>query len=149
MPVAVQANCAPCLALSESVFQRPHDGFGLELRTPAKFLSVESCILQGLFTAHPGCFAIPINCLVDATDCIKTHQRSEGTPGSRRRQEATAEVQLRYFKHAYSQNAYDTTLQQDQVRVSRGDKTTKTATCTFVLAGELRFASVQDAHATF
>jgi len=148
-PVAVQANCAPCLALSESVCQRPHGGFGLMLRTPAKLSSVKSCIMQGLFTAHLGCLAIPISCLVVATDCIKTHQRSEGTPGSRRRQEATAEVQLRYFKHAYSQNAYDTTLQQDQVRVSRGDKTTKTATCTFVLAGELRFASVQDAHATF
>ncbi len=112
MPVAVQANCAPCLALSESVFQRPHDGFGLELRTPAKFLSVESCILQGLFTAHPGCFAIPINCLVDATDCIKTHQRSEGMSGSRRRRETRAEVQLHFLKDAYNKDAYDATLPQ-------------------------------------
>ena len=70
-PVAVQANCAPCLALSESVCQRPHGGFGLELRTPAKLSSVKSCIMQGLFTAHLGCLAIPISCLVVATDCIK------------------------------------------------------------------------------
>lgn len=72
--VAVQANCAPCLALSGSVCQKPHDGFGLELRTPANLSSVESCMLQGLCIAHLGCLVIPINSLVVATDCIKTHQ---------------------------------------------------------------------------
>lgn len=149
LPVAVQANCAPCLALSESVCQRPHDGFGLELRTPAKLSTVESCILQGLFIAHLGCLAIPINCLV-ATDCIKTHQRSEGTSGSRRRQETRAEVQSRYFKDAYNKDAYDATLQQGSKRDSPGrtrqSRQLPARSCLQESCGLLR---MQDAHASF
>jgi len=82
-----------------------------------------------------------VKCFVVASDCIKTYQRSEETSGSRRRQEQRTKAQLSGFKDVFDEDAHGTILQQSSKRDSREDKTVKTATCTFVLTGELRFAA--------
>jgi len=136
LPVADQANCAPCLALSESVCQRPHGGFGLMLRTPAKMSSVYSSenvvgvVLRIARDFESTSLVLwryqKVSTALSSLQIAPKHIKDpKETFGSRRRQEQRAEVQLRELKIVFDKDAYGAILQQGSKRDSPGRRRTK------------------------